>query len=423
MISNKKQAAEFEKKHKDLFDIAANKHRIALEYFQATNYRSVVALRVGTTLEERLITGWLKKNNEGNAGKQITFGTIVRIILLRLGVIQDEHLAVMHLNKFKMDFLDYIDYDFKKIEELEIGGKTILPFEENPSFYSQYAKEPAYKNLVANLDPFLKDLWTEYFNKKTKSGTYLLKQEMMKMGIYPEAYFTAVIKNSTKKRHIDESLDYKQGEKKIRTVREKSDNDMISFGITLSGIDAQKMNSFKNLLAERKISVADVVRFELVKQNVVDQSEFERLSRTTNKLSDKIVDLIKKELNTLQLVNDLNDVLRSHLTSVEELKNKLASVASSYPQDRLSDEINAAVGLDLTLTQLMNELTTILGKYPQGYTAEQPHYIYTVNLRKRVADIIVKQIDLMELKSSETKNAKTFFLKLIKRGGWNIPIQ
>lgn len=308
MIKNRADAVMFEKFNKELYDEAAAKHKKALDHFNETNYRSVFALRVGTQMEENFIHDWLIKNSEGR-DKLLSFGKLVRIVFFRLGIIKDEHLSVMFRNKYKMDFLDVFNDDFKRSEEMIVNGVTIFPFEESKHFYEQY-KEPGYKNITAVLDPFLKDLWTDYISKKNKSGMYIFKKELMRMGVYPEAYFSSVVSKNTKNRtHKKEKV-------------EKSEDSDIQFGLSVTGDEAQKINALKNMLAVRKITIADIIRFELVRQKYVSVDEFKRYGRVSKKITDNIAEAIKRESFNLSFENEQQYYLYA-LNFKNDVGNKL----------------------------------------------------------------------------------------------------
>lgn len=307
MIATREEANDYELNHPIEFQEAFARWK----ELKDSKERAIVALRVGSDFEEKLIMGWLAKNN-------MTFGNLIRILFFNLGTISDADLAVMRQKKFDCKFLDYLYIALNKVDEVNVQGTLINPHTQSSIFFKAI-KEPSYRNLTAQIDPFLKNPWTEYFKTKGESGALILKREMTKLGVYPVAYFDSVIAKSAKKKtvatrvHTDDKQDV--SEKKV-----------FSKGINCSGELAQKLNAFKAFLAENKLSLSDVIRYELAMKH---NFEFTFGNRSLKHFKEGVVANLQQQLPLEFTKSDLSKHFLFAFNFAKENSDKVDAMVKS----------------------------------------------------------------------------------------------
>jgi hypothetical protein len=299
-IQDQKQAVTFKKDHPAEYAAA-----LSIWENQYSKKRSVIALRVGSKIETAMIKSFLELND-------LSISALIRIILCKLGVLKNEHLAILLLKQFKTDFVIRIDEQFKKVDKLDVGGTSPISQHLAKKEIWQDIKDTEFTSLTASFDSFLMIPWAEWVAKQNESGTKILKREMAKIGVYPETYFESVIEKNSKNR----TPRIPSSEMASKVIDDKK---IVTKGFSVSGeknLDlAKRLVAFKKFLQENGIAIADVVKHELMTNaNYKDyftaaDTGFERGGRTENRF--KAVGGKKVLQNQLPAALDLRNTASS----------------------------------------------------------------------------------------------------------------
>lgn len=258
----------------EAFDEAEQRYDILyFKPFKEKNVRSVLAIRVEEGFEEKLIKVFLELN-------RLTFADLVKMIFVKLQIFSEAELAVILSHQYAKDFLIHNNTVLQRIEQIEHDGRMINPFQRPKSFYEQIQPQGG-KNITALVDQFLRDIWLRFCEKEGESGTVIIKREMKNLGVYPEAYYDAVLAKKMKNKSASG--------RKVRN--ENTDKTkLIMRGISGTSTKAKQLNTLKKYYEKEGLTLAKIIRYELIVQH---QMPFPHADRTIKLFEKSFIDEVK----------------------------------------------------------------------------------------------------------------------------------